>query len=550
MWKSALLAIISGLLLALAWPTQGFPALLFIAFVPLLIIEKQFSEAPFKRKTLRIFLLSWLSFVIWNALSYSWLAHAKPQIDATPTEIQQAWIAYLFPVIMNSLFMAIVFILYHIIRNRHGDFYGFIFLPAVWMSFEKLHLNWDFTWPWLNLGNGFAEYHTWIQWYELTGTFGGTLWIWICNLLLFKVIMIYLENGKKNRIIKYSIGFFAAMLLPIFISLIMYHTYEEKGEPLKIALLQPELNPYREKYEKSGDEIIAELIALANQANSFQPNLVITPETSFPGRGEVILNDISNDPHVQLLQRWVNKNPSAVLIAGVELAQISHATQAPNPTSIPYQDNIYVNRYNSTIQLESNLDTIPFYHKSKLVVGVEYFPYPQILKPILGGIMLDFGGSTNSLTKSNQSIVFSNQQNNARVAPLICYESVFGEYTASFVKKGANLITVSTNDSWWGNTDGHRQFLAYAKLRAIENRRYVARSANSGISAIINQRGDVVQKLGYEQQGVLMGDVILNNTLTNYSIAGDLIAFISLLLCGILVAYHIVERFMNKTNKI
>ena len=446
--------------------------------------------------------------------------------------------------------MAIVFILYHIIRNRHGDFYGFIFLPAVWMSFEKLHLNWDFTWPWLNLGNGFAEYHTWIQWYELTGTFGGTLWIWICNLLLFKVIMIYLENGKKNRIIKYSIGFFAAMLLPIFISLIMYHTYEEKGEPLKIALLQPELNPYREKYEKSGDEIVAELIALANQANSFQPNLVITPETSFPGRGEVILNDISNDPHVQLLQRWVNKNPSAVLIAGVELAQISHATQAPNPTSIPYQDNIYVNRYNSTIQLESNLDTIPFYHKSKLVVGVEYFPYPQILKPILGGIMLDFGGSTNSLTKSNQSIVFSNQQNNARVAPLICYESVFGEYTASFVKKGANLITVSTNDSWWGNTDGHRQFLAYAKLRAIENRRYVARSANSGISAIINQRGDVVQKLGYEQQGVLMGDVILNNTLTNYSIAGDLIAFISLLLCGILVAYHIVERFMNKTNKI
>ena len=550
MWKSALLAIISGLLLALAWPTQGFPALLFIAFVPLLIIEKQFSEAPFKRKTLRIFLLSWLSFVIWNALSYSWLAHAKPQIDATPTEIQQAWIAYLFPVIMNSLFMAIVFILYHIIRNRHGDFYGFIFLPAVWMSFEKLHLNWDFTWPWLNLGNGFAEYHTWIQWYELTGTFGGTLWIWICNLLLFKVIMIYLENGKKNRIIKYSIGFFAAMLLPIFISLIMYHTYEEKGEPLKIALLQPELNPYREKYEKSGDEIVAELIALANQANSFQPNLVITPETSFPGRGEVILNDISKDPHVQLLQRWVNKNPSAVLIAGVELAQISHATQAPNPTSIPYQDNIYVNRYNSTIQLESNLDTIPFYHKSKLVVGVEYFPYPQILKPILGGIMLDFGGSTNSLTKSNQSIVFSNQQNNARVAPLICYESVFGEYTASFVKKGANLITVSTNDSWWGNTDGHRQFLAYAKLRAIENRRYVARSANSGISAIINQRGDVVQKLGYEQQGVLMGDVILNNTLTNYSIAGDLIAFISLLLCGILVAYHIVERFMNKTNKI
>ena len=548
MWKSALLAVISGLLLSLAWPTQGFPIFLFFSFIPLLIIEKQFTDAPFKRKSLRIFLLSWLAFLIWNAISYSWLANAKPESGATSQEIQQAWFAYLFPVIMNSLFMAVVFISYHFIRKKHGDFYGFVFLPAFWMSFEKLHLNWDFTWPWLNLGNGFASYHQWIQWYEITGAFGGTLWVWVANFFLFKAIMLYLEQSQKSKIYTYFAGFIAVILIPIAISYLMYFNYDEKGETLEVALIQPELNPFREKYTKTGDEIVDELLQLSSNAVTPETDLVITPETSFPGKSEVIINQIDQDPYIQKFKNWNLQHPETVIIAGAELAEITEATQPPNPTSILYQDNIYVNRYNSTLQIESNQDSIPYYHKSKLVVAVEYFPYPTILKPILGSLMLDFGGSTNSLTKSDARRVFVNSQNNAAVAPLVCYESIFGEFTTEFVKNGANLISVSTNDSWWGNTDGHRQFLEYAKLRAIENRRDVVRSANSGVSAIINQRGDIVKSLPYDTQGVLTGKVFVNEKLTTYSNSGDLIARIALLLSGVLLAYHLVEKFMNRNK--
>ncbi|MDO5656551.1 MAG: apolipoprotein N-acyltransferase [Flavobacteriaceae bacterium] len=550
MLKSFLLATISGLFLAASWPTYGFPALLFIAFIPLLIIEKQFTDAPFQKKSLRIFLLSWWAFLLWNALSYNWLSQARPQMDATSMEIQQAWIAYLFPVILNSLFMAIVFITYHFIRKKHGEFYGFIFLPAFWMSFEKLHLNWDFTWPWLNLGNGFASYYKWVQWYDLTGSFGGTLWVWVANLLLFKAILIYLEHGNRRQLKKYFAGFVGIVVIPIIISLLQYNFYEEKGEEIEIALIQPELDPYREKYTKSGEDIVEELIELSESVLTPQTNFVITPETSFPGRGEVILNEIQNDSYILKLQSWLQQYPDAVMIAGAELAKISQATQPPNPTSIHYQDNIYVNRYNSAIQLENGRNDIPIYHKSKLVVGVEYFPYPHIFKPIFGNLMLDFGGSTNSLTKTKDRIVFENSKNNARVAPLICYESVFGEFTTEFMKNGANVISVSTNDSWWGNTEGHRQFLDYARLRAIENRRDVVRAANSGISAFINQRGDVVQQLGYGKRGSIVGKAHLNNLLTNYSKSGDLIARIALLLSGVLLAYHFVEKFMNKTNKL
>lgn len=549
MWRSVLLATITGLLLALSWPTFGFPGLLFVAFVPLLIIEKQFSDAPFKRKGLKIFLLSWLSFLIWNALAYRWLYFARPAVNPSSTEVQQAMIAYFFPVILNSLFMAIVFIAYHYIRKKHGEFYGFAFLPAFWMAFEKMHLNWDFAWPWLNLGNGFASYYKWVQWYDLTGTFGGTLWVLVANLLLFKAVMLYLEHGNKKLMRKMLIGFGAVVLLPIGISYLMYFNYEEKGEELNVVVTQPELDPYREKYTKPSTEIVQEIIDLADPLVTEETDLVVTPETSFPGREDILINKINSDPYIQQFKSWLDKYPSTVMIGGASLVQFTNATQPPNPTSIHYKDDVWVNRYNSTLQLENNQEDIPLYHKSKLVVGVEYFPYPSILKPLLGGVMLDFGGSTNSLTKSIGKTNFVNQHNNAEIAPIICYESVFGEYTSEFVKDGANLITISTNDSWWGNTDGHRQFLDYARLLAIENRRSIARSANSGISAFINQRGDIIDQLGYNKQGALAGKLKMNKEITNYTHAGDLLARIALMISAIILAYSFAEIIFNLKNK-
>ena len=549
MWRSVLLAIIAGLFLTISWPSIGFPGLLFVAFVPLIILEKQFSDAPFRRKSLKIFLLSWLAFFIWNALAYRWLFYARPPVNPTSLEIQQAWIAYFFPVILNSLFMAIIFILYHKIRNKHGQLYGFLFLPTFWMAFENLHLNWDFMWPWLNLGNGFASYYKWVQWYELTGTFGGTLWVWIANLFLFKAILLYLEHGDKKLMRKLYIAFALVVLVPIGISYVMYFNYEEKGEEINIVLLQPDLDPYHEKYVKSSQEIVEEIISIGDKVVTNQTDLILTPETSFPGSEAVILNDMNSDPSIQALRDWISNYPDVVLVAGTSLIEFTNASQAPNITSIPYNSNMWINSYNSTIQLENSNDSIPSYHKSKLVVGVEYFPYPTIFKPLLGSVMLDFGGSTNSLTKSNKAKVFTNRQNSAKIAPTICYESIFGEYTSEFVKEGANLIAISTNDSWWGDTDGHRQFLDYARLRAIENRRSVARSANSGISAFINQRGDIVQRLEYGKQGSLVGSLKMNTKITNYTIAGDFLSRIALIISGIILAYFIVDRIFNKERK-
>src|SRR5690606_39303889 len=145
--------------------------------------------------------------------------------------------------------------------------------------------------------------------------------------------------------------------------------------------------------------------------------------------------------------------------------------------------------------------------------------------------------------------VFRNSFNKAVIAPIICYESIYGEYTTGYVKNGANVLFIMTNDSWWGNTDGHRELLQFGNLRAIENRRDIVRSANSGVSAFVNQRGDIVSSLEYEKQGALKGKARLNNEITFYTKHGDYLDKIGLLLSGILLGYTIAWEILNRKKK-
>lgn len=241
------------------------------------------------------------------------------------------------------------------------------------------------------------------------------------------------------------------------------------------------------------------------------------------------------------------KNPNISFVSGASLMEEYQTQKSPTARYVE-SGNYWVDLYNSAIQIDLPND-IQYYNKSKLVVGVEFFPYAKILKPIIGEYMLNFGGSVESLGTQDHPTVFSNLKNKAKVAPIICYESIYGEYVGEYVKSGANVLFIMTNDSWWSDSQGHKQLLAYARLRAIETRRDVARSANSGISVFINQRGDIEKRLDYNVRGALKGDVNLNTKLTFYVKYGDLIARISLIIAGIIIAYVISESVIKRLNK-
>jgi apolipoprotein N-acyltransferase len=128
---------------------------------------------------------------------------------------------------------------------------------------------------------------------------------------------------------------------------------------------------------------------------------------------------------------------------------------------------------------------------------------------------------------------------------VICYESVFGEFFARFVRNGARVMFIITNDGWWGNTPGHRQHFDFASLRAIETRRSIARSANTGISAFINQRGDDLDATGYWVPAAIKGSINANREITFYVRHGDYLARMSSVLSIVLLAFAFSKYLLH-----
>jgi len=411
-------------------------------------------------------------------------------------------------------------------------------------------LDWEMTWPWFNLGNGFANYHQWIQWYEFTGTFGGTLWIWIVNIVAFYYFTAF--RNTKDKIYRNKLIIYTALWIsiPIGISYGIYHSHEEKGETITAMALQPKLNPYTEKYSKESLQIVHELIELTEQNITPEVQFVVAPETAFPGSGPGLnIDRLDTDYLIQQFQHSFQKYPNLTMVSGVELMRYYPYQKLATPTATKFANSdTWVDVMNSAIQFNAK-DKIDTYHKSKLVVGVEHFPFRSFLMPLIGDLMINFGGTVRTHLTQEERSVFANSFNNAKVAPIICYESVYGEFTSDYVKNGANVLFIMTNDSWWGDSDGHKELLQFGNLRAIETRRSIVRAANSGISAFVNQRGDIVSSLPYETKGALVGKVQLNEEKTFYVQYGDYLARIGLLISGILLGYCVSARILNRNKK-
>ncbi|RXG12313.1 apolipoprotein N-acyltransferase [Leeuwenhoekiella aestuarii] len=512
--KNLILAITTGLLLALAWPTYGFPLLLFFCFVPLLWVTQKSILKPVKKSGLKLFGLAYLVFFIFNIITTWWLYNSTG-------------FGMCFAVLANSLLMTVVWMLYRRVSKSLSVNLSLVFLISLWMLFEFMHLNWEFSWPWLNLGNGFATYTGWIQWYEFTGTFGGTLWVWVVNALIFKGVLAFAETKNQRKLfIKLAVAA-GVILIPIGASQIIYHNYTETQDPVEVVLLQPNIDPYTEKYNTTNERIADLLFEEASKSLTDSTDFLIAPETVLAEGAGVDIRNFEYSAEKEKVKDFLNTYPDLNYLAGIQFYRLyTNEEDILSTTNYVGKDRIgnpiWADFFNSAFLLNQS-DTSQIYHKSKLVVGVENFPYQSILKPILGDVMIDLGGTVSMKTTQKNRVAFTGI-NETKVAPIICYESVYGDFVTDYVKAGAEFLAIITNDAWWGDTQGHKQHLNYARLRAIENRRSIARSANTGISAIINQKGEIEKELGYGLRGTLKGNVNKNSKLTVYSKHGDYLA--------------------------
>ena len=541
--KYFIFCMISAMLLSISWPTYGFPFFIFFALVPLLLAEHDITNfSKLKRKSWTIFGLAYLTFIIWNIVTTGWLYGSKNPDGS------HSMAAVILPVITNSLLYALVFMLYHWYKKLQGTYFGLTFLVVLWMAFEKLHLNWEISWPWLNLGNVFSEYPKLVQWYDTFGATGGSLWILLSNVFIFYTVRTWQAGRKQKSLITNSIIISLFIGIPMAISIIKFNQFNEKpiGE-VSVLLLQPELDPYNEKYSKDSIQILDDLLQLAEKNSTGKIDYYIAPETAIPGRGSISENGFEESFLLNNVKAFLQKKPNSIFISGISSHLISN-TEPKNSSAYKIQDGIWAESYNSAVQIIPN-QKVEVYHKGKLVPGVEIFPYMSVLKPILGNAMIDLGGSVTSLGVSEKREVFSNKFYKGKLAPIICYESIYGEFVTEYVKNGANFLAIVTNDSWWGVTQGHKQLLSYAKLRAIETRREIARAANSGISAHINAKGEVEEDTLYGDQTTLFAKIKLYDQETFYVKYGDLWTRISIYILGFLFFYTLIKQIQNRKKK-
>ena len=524
------LAILTGLLVGAAW-FPPFTWLIFIAFVPLLMLTSLVGNSDIKRKKTAIFFLSYVAFLIWNTMDTWWIWYASDG-------------GAVAAIVANSLLMSLTYLLYFSIQRKLKNglliFANWLLIP-IWLSFEYLHTKWELAWTWLTLGNVFAFEHNWVQWYEFTGVSGGTAWILAVNILLYQLIKnsrFKIQDFKLKIVITVIV-----IILPIFLSqlIIKLSNYQIAKLPKQqVLIIQPNIDPYNDKFSGNYEDQLQKVYHKIKNKITIKTNYVVLPETFLTE--DIWENEIEQTWSIRFLKdSLLSKFPNLNIVVGATTLRRYNKDETMPATARRFSNaDFFFDVFNTAIQL--NKTGLQLYHKSKLVPGVERMPYPAFFKP-LEGLAIKLGGTFGSLGTQNDRAVFFNKDKSIGIAPIICYESVFGEYVGEYIANGANIIFIITNDGWWHDTPGYKQHLAYARLRAIETRKQIARSANTGISCVVDEMGEIHAAQPWWKEGYIMANITPNNDKTFYVKFGDVLSKTASILTFILIGYSIFLRF-------
>lgn len=515
MQRKFLYVIISVLLLSVGWLGAGGFTLL-VALVPLLLISDSYSDS--KRDWWRMAGWASLIFALWNVATVWWVWIATP-------------IGPIAATIVSTFWNMVAFMLYHYVSKRAPKSVAYTVLAAAWVATEYLYIHTDvLSFPWLAVGNGFSGSPWAVQWYEYTGVLGGSLWVLLSNIAIFEALK------KKTAWTKVRAAL--TVLAPIAVSLVIYWSYEPQSKRVKAAVLQPNVDCYAEKFNNTATKQVRNILDLVSQVPA-DAKIVVLPETALP--------DMVDDDEPQLsasvqgIGRELAKScPEAMVTVGASTVKYYELGDKITDTARQIMGG-YCDIYNSAVAINGD-GTENIHHKMRLVIGVETMPW--WFKSL--SELINLGGVTGQLGRSDKATVF--EKGGVKVGPAICYEGLYGDWFARFVREGADVMIVMSNDGWWGNTPGYKRLFDFCRLRAIETRRAIARSANTGVSGFITSRGDVEQRLDWDQRGVLIQDIELSDRETAYVKYGDWVGRMGLLLTLLGVLYFSAYRVRRKNH--
>ncbi|MBR5845225.1 MAG: apolipoprotein N-acyltransferase [Rikenellaceae bacterium] len=514
------LVALAVVLLSLGWLRVTGLTLL-VALVPLLVLSAGYDES--RRSFWRVAGWMWITMLAWATVTCWWIWNSTPA-------------GAIAALLVTATLPTVALMAYHYVSKRAPKALAYCTLVGAWIALEYFYLTTEASFPWLTLGNGFANEVWAVQWYEWTGVYGGSLWVLICNLLFFEAL--------RSRSVRRAVAGVVAAVVPIVVSAVIWFSYDESAEKVKISVVQPNFScfPIDQKYDLPDsvqDSIFRALIAQCPADSRY----VLLPETALGANSAIWENDWAAAAIDNIRSAQEEYLPDGTVITGASTLRL-YTFGEPASATARVRGTMRYDVYNSALEFAPQGE-FDVRHKIKLVVGAEKVPYPRLMT-LISGLIVELGGSSGQLGTDPAPKNFGSEQLPIGVA--ICYESVYGEFYTDFVRRGAKVMSVITNDGWWGETNGHRQHFSYSRLRAVETRRSVARSANTGISGFIDPRGRVISTLGWDERGVLTAEVPVEERTTLYVRLGDYVARLSCYLLLLCVLYYVAYRVRRRNH--
>lgn len=528
-----LLGLVSGLLLGVSFPPFHVEWIAFVALIPFLFA---IEGAESYREVLK---LTYFSFLLFNIIAIYWVGGWSRQTDPF------MMIGGAGLVIGHPLFFAVPMLFYYFIRKKFGR-RAILLFPFLYLSFEYLHSITQVAFPWLTLGYSQCYNLADIQFASFTGLFGVSLQILIVNALIAYALMYWMKEPtlwKRSVLVPLSLAFLFLTVPEIYGLVVLANAKDSNFKKhMRVTIIQPNINPYA-KWEGTPAEILRTYEKETYRALPRKADLVVWPETAIPFY--ILLPQFGY--YRDELQTFVDTTGIS-LLSGLPLAHYYADSSKAQPSS-HYDEFMheYYDAYNGAALFMPNIDSYQTYGKIILVPFAERLPYANhlsfLIKPLKWGVGIS------NWARGRDTTVFK-LSNGTRFSTVICYESVFPGYVRWFAKKGADFLTIITNDGWYGNTSGPYQHAAYAIMRAVENRRAVVRSANTGISEFIDPYGRYVgTPTKYGVIASLTETIPLNDRISFYSEHGNWIAHFAEIVSAASILFGLFLKFNEKKRR-
>ena len=534
--NAILLSSFTGLLLGLAFPPVPIGATIFVAFVPFFLLHSTIENYW------QALHYSYITFFIFNLITLYWPAGFFYGRDL------YMLIGGLLLIVVHPIFFLFPVTIWVFIRKRLGFKISLIAFPFIWTTFEYLHSLTQIAFPWLLLGNTQTYDLKTIQIAELTGVYGISFWIIIINVMIFTIFVKLLL--KEWKILSGETGTFILLIIILYLSpgyygaSILKNNNKGKNKIVNIAIIQPNIDTF-EKWTGNPEKPLDVVLQLTEKIDKDKTDLVIWPETTTPFF-------ILHPAEIKSFERIKNQIDTLKinLLSGIPDIRYYREGEKIPKSSKKLEVGLAYDTYNSIVLLNLDNAIIQKYAKIKLVPFAERVPFSEELS-FLNAMEWNFGLGGWGIGKDTTVFeIKTRQDESVKFSGVVCYESIYPSFIASFVKKGAEFLCVVTNDSWWGNTSGAYQHKQYAVLRAVENRRWVIQCANGGISCFIDPYGNIVQQTSMYVQTILSQEIKTNNEITPYTKYGDFICEYSLIVTLLFCSASIGSIFYKRIRKL